>query len=124
MAGTNRASFRGMRRFRKTMPHPREVRNGSAGRGCPDFSTDPHASIRYEAALLSCAAARSPRTDPSIQSDVIDRSSSGRAKTAQGVAMPRKACSPKGISAAVVSAATAPEISTLRPRVCTALRAG
>jgi hypothetical protein len=38
--------------------------------------------------------------------------SSGGAKTAQGAAMPRKTCSPRGISATVVSAATAPEIRT------------
>src|SRR5216684_3395821 len=41
--------------------------------------------------------------------------SSGSVKTAQGVAMPRRSCSPSGINLVFVSAATAPEISTLRP---------
>jgi hypothetical protein len=39
--------------------------------------------------------------------------SSGRAKTGQRVAIPRNTCSPRGISAVVVSAATAPETRTL-----------
>src|SRR5216684_499919 len=41
--------------------------------------------------------------------------SSGSVKTAQGVTMPRRSCSPSGINLVFVSAATAPEISTLRP---------
>src|SRR5580704_15144364 len=40
---------------------------------------------------------------------------SGRVKTGQGAAMPRSTCSPSGTSGVVVSAATAPEISTDRP---------
>src|SRR3954466_3000339 len=42
-------------------------------------------------------------------------SASSRVKTVQGAAMPRSTCSPSGTSGAVVSAATAPEISTERP---------
>src|SRR3981081_3925418 len=39
----------------------------------------------------------------------------GKVKTVQGAAMPRKKCSPRGTSILVVSAATAPVTSTLRP---------
>ena len=48
---------------------------------------------------------------------------SASVKTAQGKAMPRKACSPKGVNGGQVSA-TAPEIRTLWPRACTRPQAG
>jgi hypothetical protein len=43
-------------------------------------------------------------------------------KTVQGVAMPRKTCSPSGSSDAEVLAATAPEISTDRGELWQTLR--
>jgi hypothetical protein len=44
------------------------------------------------------------------------RQSSGKVKIAQGNAIRRKTCSPNGINVIVVSGASAPETSTLRPR--------
>src|SRR4030088_1026244 len=57
-----------------------------------------------------------PADLPASRVSVRQCQSSGSVKTAQGVAMPRNSCSPSGINLVFVSAATAPEISTLRPR--------